>query len=124
MKQLATLLIPITTLFSQDVYVVKKDINYKESISLDNVELKSVDRVPNYCTPINTLDSSMVAKNYLKVGKILCKKSIRKVVKDRIIYDFGGIEIIQNTKILKQGKNYIRVRNSKGKIEKIDISGY
>ncbi len=108
------------------VIKIKNNIRYKDKIEKKDFYLTKVNNIKRSCIPAtkeDILSNNFRAKVYLKKDNILCKKDIYKVDKNRLIFKFGMIEIERDGKVLNQTSDYIRIKNSNGKIEKFYKDG-
>jgi len=110
---------------AKEIYIATENISYKTLlIDGENIKLKNVTKIPHYCTPVTVIDGRVISKNYIRKGRVICKRNLKKEVQDVITFDFGNIQIIKSTKILKTDKKSITIRNQNGGIEKIDKTRY
>ncbi len=125
------LLATIIAQASVEVVRAAENIKYKALISKSNVFIDSVDKkdIKSYCQPVlkkDIITYSSYAKSHIKKGDILCKRNIHHVNKkdqEKILFNFGAIQIEKNGKVIRETKDYIKIRNSQGDIEKIYKSG-
>ena len=107
------------------VLVAIKDINYKQRVSVDNVKLAPVMKKLR-CKALKREDvigTEYRAKHYITKGSILCKKDVYIPTKNRLLFNFGSIEIERNGKLIRETDEYIRIKNDNGKVEKIYKDG-
>ncbi len=128
MKRIILTILLFYTFLDASVLVIKasKNIKYKEKITSKDVYLKYVDNVKRFCIPISKDDiisAEYKAKINIKKGRTLCKKDLYISKENRLLFNFGSIEIEKDGKIIKETKEYIRIRNENGKIEKIYKNG-
>jgi predicted membrane protein len=108
------------------VYKAQQNINYKQKITPLLVQQYSVNNLSRVCSPVEKKDfltNEYRAKLILKKGRIICKKDIYIAQKNKIIFNFGNIEIEKDGKIIKETEQYIRIRDINGKIQKIYKDG-
>jgi transcription elongation factor len=119
------ILIFIVDLSAELILVSNKNINYKEIVNKDNLQLISSNDKIN-CTIFNTellKDKSYQAKHFIFKNKAICQKDLKEVIVNKIEYDFGNIVIQRDGKVIGENKEYIRIKNSNGKVEKIYKNG-
>ena len=127
----AILLIAIVIEASTLVIRASKTIKYKEVIKKDELFIDYVNKkdIKRNCKPItkeDILNNVYHAKSYMKKGHIICTKDlyiedINK--KNRILFDFGSIEIETDGKVIKETKKSVRIQNVNGKFETIYKDG-
>ncbi len=114
---------------SIEVFKASKNIQYKDKIIksdvyIDNIDLNDLKR---FCKPITKKDlltDTYRAKIYIKRGNIICKKNLYKVKKgNKLLFNFGSIQIERSGKIIRETKEYIRLKDDNGKIQKIYKNG-
>ena len=125
MKNILVLFIFVLNLNSADILVSNKNINYKEIIDINNLEIVNI---PNEirCTTFNKellKKNKYQAKRFIYKGKSICYKDVQKVVINKIKADFGNIEIQRNGKIIGENKDYVKIKNYDGTIIKIYKNG-
>jgi hypothetical protein len=107
------------------ILVSNKNINYKEIINKDNLELISSEDKSN-CLMFNTekLNKKQYqAKRFIFKNKAICEKDLEVTVINKIQYDFGNIIIQRNAKVIGENKDYIRIKNVNGKVQRINKNG-
>ena len=116
----------IGNVFAIDVLVAKEKIKLKEKIELNNLRVKKVKKTRKSCIPV-TLDeisqTHYISKHYINPGAIICEKDIKPYKKDRVLFNFGNIEIEKEGRVVGETKKYIRVKKPNGRIEKIYKDG-
>jgi hypothetical protein len=107
------------------ILVSNKNINYNEIIDIDNLKVvNSSEKIRCKTFDINLLNNSQYqAKHFIFKNKFICKKDLKKIILNKIEYDFGNIVIQRTGKIIGETKIYIRIKNPNGKIEKIYKNG-
>ncbi len=114
---------------SQLVIKASKNIEYKSKIKKSDLFLDYADNIKKFCQPItkeDILNNKYRAKIHIRKGHIICKKDLLKLnakSANRILFNFGSIEIERDGKIIRETKDYIRIKNENGKIEKIYKDG-
>jgi hypothetical protein len=109
-----------------DVLVANKDIKYKSIVTLNDIFSKQVSILPKRCIPIEKkdfLNIKLMAKHYIRSGRVLCVKDLKVDTQNRIIFDFGTMQIEKRGKIIFENKKYIKIQTPDGKIEKIYKDG-
>lgn len=113
-------------LFAIDVLVNKKDINFKEELSASKLYKTSVNNVRKYCTPLSIKkfqEKKYRASRYLKKGTVICTKDVYEDKNNKILFNFGAIQIEKPGKIIFENDEYIKIKRSDGKVEKIYKDG-
>ncbi len=132
MKYFLIILIFSSVILEASIEVIKARVNieYKQKITksdiyLDNVSFKEVKR---FCKPIEKEsfinNNDYRAKIHIKRGNIICTKDLYKMKKaNKILFNFGSIQIEKNGKVIRETKDYIRIKNDNGEIQKIYKNG-
>ncbi len=132
MKKYLIILLFLSTIIEASVEVIKARVNIeykakiiKSDVYLDNVSFKKIKR---FCTPIEKSDfinnTEFRAKVHIKKGSIICKKDLYQTKKtNKILFNFGSIQIERSGKIIRETKEYIRLKDDNGKIQKIYKDG-
>ncbi len=116
-------------LFAQegiDVLIAKKDIPYKNSISIDDFIEKKVPEIRGTCIPVSLKDlqnNEFVAKHFIRSGRILCMRNIKEDTASKVLFDFGTLEIERKAKVIHENDRYIKVRLPDGEVQKIYKNG-
>ncbi|WP_428027004.1 hypothetical protein [Arcobacter sp.] len=113
-------------LFSVDVIVAKIDIPYKNLITPSNIFLAQIEKVPEDCKPITIAElkkEKYYSKKYLQKDKIICHDELERESQNKVIFNFGSIQIETNGKIMYENDEYIKIKRDNGKIEKIYKDG-
>lgn len=104
---------------------MQKNINYKEIISLEDVEeIASFEKLN--CDPVNIEEfktKKFIAKHYIAKSSVICKKSIEEYKKEAILFDFGSFQIETEGKVIFENDEFVRIKKSDGTIEKIFKDG-
>ncbi|RLA74128.1 MAG: hypothetical protein DRG78_21570 [Epsilonproteobacteria bacterium] len=129
MKGIFLLFITLSTILNAAVQVTKasEEIPYNSRITTSNVYFDYVNNLKTSCSPINKdilKKNVYVAKIILKRGRIICRKDVVIANQNRIIFNFGSIEIEKDGKLIRETGSYIKIKNTNGKIEKIYKNGY
>ena len=125
MRILFTIFIILINLNSTEILVSKKNINYKQLIDINNLELVNISNDIR-CT---TFDKNLLktnkyqAKRFIYKNRSICYKDVQKVVISRVKADFGNIEIQRNGKVISENNDYVKIKNYDGKIIKIYKNG-
>jgi len=109
-----------------NVLVAKKDINFNEQITPQNLAYKNVDKVKKSCKPFTLKDlnsGQYKAKHFIRKGFIICTKSVKDYKKEVVVFDFGGIEIEKQGRLLNETDEYIIIKKPNGKTERIYKDG-
>ena len=128
MKKLFLLLCVTVVFLDASVLVIKasKNIKYKSKIKIEDTFLTYVNSVRSSCIPLNKndmLSNQYRAKLYIKKGRVICKKDVYLAQKNRLLFDFGSIEIERDGKIIRETEDYIRIKDEDGNIDKIYKDG-
>lgn len=113
-------------LFAIEVVVVTSNIDFHETISTSKLAVSEVKSVRKYCTPLKISDfesNNLIAKRYLKEGTILCTKDIEENSKNKVLFNFGSIEVERPGEIIYENDEFIKIKKLDGKIEKIYKDG-
>ena len=116
----------ISNNFAIDVLVAKKPIFYEQKIVLTNLRLVKVPTLKKSCIPLtlkNVENNNYVTSHYINKNSILCLKDIMKDEKKSVVFKFGALEIEKKGKIVFENEQFIRIKKSNGKIEKIYKDG-
>jgi hypothetical protein len=116
---------------STKVVKASKNIKYKDLIDarvvyLDNVSESNIKRLCKHATRKDILNNSYYAKKHIKKGKIICLKDLYKINsngQDKVLFNFGAIQIERNAKLIRETKDYIKIKTENGKLEKIYKNG-
>jgi hypothetical protein len=108
------------------VIVAKKDIAFRDKITLKMLTTKNVAKVKRTCTPIQLKDLEgkvYFAKHLIRKGFIVCTKSLEELKNNSVLFKFGNIEIEKHGTILHENDKYITIKKANGKTEKIYKDG-
>lgn len=125
MKKIIFLLFVTLNLFGEVALVSVKDLKYKEYINFDDVQDITITKHSN-CTKFNKLkllEEEYITKRLILKGTPICEKDVEVAPNHRIKFDFGNIEIEKTGEFMGETDQYIKVKTSTGKIEKIDKNG-
>lgn len=120
------LIIPIVKIFAIEALVATVDIPYKKRIIPAYLTLKNIKEIPYNCELVTIeylKNSEYLSNKFIKKDKVLCKKDLKAKGDNSVIFRFGSIEIETDGKILFENDEYIRIKRSNGKIEKIYKDG-
>jgi hypothetical protein len=113
-------------LFSVEVVIAKVDIPYKVAITPSNVAILQLDKLPANCKPITIKElkkGKYLTSKYLQKDKVICHSDLDEETNNKIIFNFGAIQIETDGKIIYQNDEYVKIKRSNGKIEKIYKDG-
>lgn len=113
-------------LFAIEVVITTSNIDFHEIIDSSKLSISEVNEVKKYCTPLKISDfksNNLVAKRYLKEGTILCTKDIEESSKNKVLFNFGAIEVESPGEIIYENDEFIKIKKLDGKIEKIYKDG-
>lgn len=119
-------IISVLKLFSTEVIIAKIDIPYNIALSPSNVSILQLNNVPKDCNVITIAElkkEKYFTKKYLQKEKIICHDDLKKENNNKVIFNFGSIEIETNGRILYENNDYIKIKRDNGKIEKIYKDG-
>lgn len=125
MKYLIILITILIQINGNLILVSSKNIQYKELINIDNLQYISSDNKIR-CKLFNRefLEKDQYqAKHFIFKNKAICFKDVEKVVINKIQYDFGNILIQRDGKVVGENKDYIKIKNYDGSVEKIYKNG-
>jgi hypothetical protein len=115
---------------SVEVIKASRYIKYKNQISKSDLYIDTVDisKIDKFCNPIargDFLNSHFRAKKHIKKDKILCIRDIYKsnIVNNKILFNFGLIEIEKSGKIVRETREYVRIKDENGNLQKIYKNG-
>ena len=113
-------------LFSIEVIVAKIDIPYNNSLKPSDIFISEIDKLPANCIPI-TIDElkkdKYISNKFLIKEKVICKDDLKKEKENKVIFNFGSIEIETSGKIMYENDEFIKIKKENGKIEKIYKDG-
>lgn len=115
-----------TKALAVDVLVTTKAINFNEIIDISSLKKTSVDSVKRHCTPVslkNFKNKQIQATHYMRKGYVLCENDIKEYKKESVIFDFGAIQIEKEGEVIFENDEYLRIKRTDGKIEKIYKDG-
>lgn len=119
----------VVSLYSDTIVVVyKHNIIPNQNFTKEDFIYKEVSKIKFSCKPYfsikKILDLNYISKAHKRRGEVVCSKDFRKAKKkDRILFNFGSIEIEKDGKIIKETKDRVRIQNSNGKFETIYKDG-
>ena len=128
MFKLILILFVALELFSSPVVMVsKKNIKWKEIVRRSDVYLVEVTdrkyRCKEYLNADELITSTYKAKHYISKNRKICKKDLYKDIEHKVVFNFGLFQIEKDGELVKETDQYIKIKNSNGKIEKIYKSG-
>jgi len=124
-KFLALFVFISISIFAQDILVSTKTIKYKEILNYDNLLVINSDKRVR-CQMFDKeklLKQKYQAKRYILKGRPICNKDVQIAKSYKIRYDFGNIVIERAGKIIGENKQFIKIQNPDGTIEKIYKNG-
>jgi ribosomal protein L15 len=102
------------------------DIPYNEALTPSNIALIQVEKMPENCRVI-TIDELKKDKyftnKYLQKDKVICHGDLKQKSNNKIIFNFGSIQIETRGKIIYENDEYIKIKKENGKVEKIYKDG-
>jgi hypothetical protein len=102
-----------------------KDIKYKQLLEYGDLQKKYLDKTIR-CTMFDKnklLENEYRAKRYILKGKPICNKDVEIAKRDKIKFDFGNIVIERDGKVIGETKQYIKVKNPDGSVDRIYKNG-
>ncbi len=112
---------------SYDVVKARYKISYKQKITKSNIYKDKTPKIKKYCIPISVediLSTQYRAKKYIKRDEIICTKDVYKLkTNNRLLFNFGAIQIEKDGKIIRETKDYVRIKNDNGEVQKIYKNG-
>ncbi len=127
MKSFFLLLLFSSSLFSvQLVPMSKKAIKYKEKIYSHDVyfiEASEKYSCKEYLVPSLLKQNLYYARRYIQKNRAICDKDVIYKQKNTIQFKFGNVIIEKEGELLKETDEYIKIKNSDGKIIKIYKDG-
>lgn len=126
LKRLFFLLFVSTNIYAIDVLVSTNKIDYNEEITIQKLSSASVSSVKKFCIPLTIDDlekNRFLAKHYIRKGLVLCRKNIKLYKKNSVVFNFGSIQIEREGKVVFENDEYIKIKRTDGKIEKIYKDG-
>jgi hypothetical protein len=115
----------VVFIFATQILVSDINLKYHEILDYANLSLSSTNKKIR-CEKFNQnhlLHGTYQTKHYIYKGKAICAKDVQKVKKHKIRYDFGNIVIEKSGKVIGENKNYIKIKNIDGTIDKIYKNG-
>ena len=113
---------------AQKVLLSKRNIQFKEVISIEDVVQKTTYKaLKRNCIAVTKeqlQDGQFIALHYIRRGSIICTKDIEKYVRRSVKFDFGSFEIEKVGEVIQETKDFVRIKRRDGKIEKIYKDGH
>ncbi len=113
---------------AQKVLLVKRNIQFKEFIALDDVVEKNTYKALNRnCTPLKKdelADGQYIATHYIRRNSIICTKDVEKYVRRSVKFNFGSFEIEKVGEVIQETKDFVKIKTREGKVEKIYKDGH
>ena len=106
--------------------LVNKVVNYKSKIYSYNTRLVKIDKkykCKKYIDIAILKKNKYFAKHYIGINKALCLEDVYIPKINKVKFKFGNLEIEKEAELIKETKNYIKIKNVDGTIEKIYIDG-
>ncbi|MGB5919667.1 hypothetical protein [Arcobacter sp.] len=113
-------------LFSYEVIIAKIDIPFRSALTPSNVAILQIEKLPDDCKPISLKElkgTKYFTSKYLQKDKVICHSDLKKEDSNRVIFNFGSIQIETPGKIMYENDEYIKIRKQNGKVEKIYKDG-
>lgn len=113
-------------MLNADVALVSsKDIKYKQILEYGDLKKVYIDKKVRCTTFDKTklLENTYRAKRYIIKGKPICNKDVEIAKRDKISFDFGNIVIERDGKVIGETKQYIKVKNTDGSVDRIYKNG-
>lgn len=125
MKKILFLFLTISCLLGDVVLVSTKNIPFKQNLDYGDLKLEYMDKKSN-CTMFDKqklLNETYMAIRYIPKGKPICEKDVEKVIEHKVQFNFGNIQIIKDGEYLGETKEYIKIKNKDGSVERIYKDG-
>lgn len=113
-------------LFSMELIVAKENIPFKKKLTPDILMLKDFKAIPPNCRPIklkNLKDNKYFSSKYIKKNQVICMDDVKSSNGNKVIFNFGSIEIETSGRIMFENDEYIKIKKENGKVEKIYKDG-
>jgi len=124
-KFLLVFVFTVLNLNAIEILVSNVNIKYKEHLNYDNLFLSNTHKKVR-CTIFdkeNLKKNTYEAKHYIMKNKPICNKDVKVSINNKIRYDFGNIVIERSGEVIVETKNYIKVKNNDGTVDKIYKNG-
>ena len=108
------------------VLKAKYNIKYKAVLKQEDFELSYVKKIPLGCKIVTVEDfisAQYRAKVFINRGRVLCQRDLYIPQNNKVVFDFGSIQIEKYGKIIKETDKYIRFKNIDGTIQTIYKNG-
>ncbi|WP_128996606.1 hypothetical protein [Candidatus Marinarcus aquaticus] len=109
-----------------DLLIAKNNMDYKAKVSLQDLQVKKVATAYNRCVPLSLEKlnkNTYVTTHYVIKGSVICTKDVEIYKRESVVFDFGGLQIEQEGKLIYENDKYIRIKKNDGQIEKIYKDG-
>lgn len=126
MKRILFILSIITSfLFGDVVLVSTKDIAFKQNLDYGDLKLSYIDEKV-HCDMFDKqklLNETYQSIRYIPKGRPICNKDVKKVIEHKVEFNFGNIQIIKDGEYLGETKEYIKIKNKDGSVDRIYKDG-
>lgn len=119
-------LVLASQLFSIEVLVSKEAIKFEEKIDASKVETKEVSNLSRACVPVKLEElesTTYITTHHINKNAVICEKDIKKLGDTGVVFNFGGVQIVKQGKIIYENDEFIRFKNLDGTIEQIYKDG-
>ncbi|MEA2049941.1 MAG: hypothetical protein U9O56_04350 [Campylobacterota bacterium] len=106
--------------------VSTKTINWKEKLTTSNVKIIKASaeiKCKKYLDIDVLKENKLRAKHYILKNKAICKDDVFEQTDRKIKFNFGLLEIEKEGELIKETKDYIKIKNLDGTIIKIYKNG-
>ena len=115
-----------TNIMAIPVLVSKQAINFEQKIDPSMFKIKNVSQLNKACIPLKITDvksNEYITTHYINKNTIVCKKDVKVYEDNSVVFNFGGIEIEKQGKIIYESEDFIRIKKDDGSFEKIYKDG-
>lgn len=113
---------------AQKVLLVKRNIQFKEIISLEDVVERNTYKALNRnCIPLTKdalADGQYMATHYIRTNSVVCIKDVEKYIRRSVKFNFGSFEIEKVGEVIQETKDFVKIKTRDGKVEKIYKDGH
>lgn len=112
--------------YAADLLVAKNNMEYKAKVTVQDLQVRKTATLYKRCTPLSLNDlnsNTYLTTHYIIKGSVICTKDVEVYKKESVVFDFGGLEIEQEGKVIFENDHYIRIKKNNGEIEKIYKDG-
>ena len=125
MKTISLVVLLLSSLLADVVLVSTKDTAFKQNLDYGDLKLSYIDEKV-HCKMFDKqklLNETYQAIRYIPKGKPICEKDVKKVIEHKVEFNFGNIQIIKDGEYLGETKEYIKIKNTDGSVDRIYKDG-